>query len=782
MLYIYTRLKVIFGTGAFFYRPPKKGVLKNMKAVTNELMEMAQRIREMREIEEMSVEELAQKTEVSVDEYKAYESGQKDLPFTFIHKCALAFGIELSDLLGGSSPHLSSYTITRKGRGRETAREDGIEIKNLAPLFRNKLGEPYWVKYEYNESLQNSPIHTTKHAGQEFDLVLSGSLKVRIGDNVETLEEGDSIFYNSSTPHGMIAVNGKDCLFLAVVFNGENVPETTIRETIASARTAEPFVCHKFIETEEDPRGCLKKISFKNADSFNFGFDIVDELAKKSPDKPAMIHLDKHMVERRFTFKQMKTESARTANYFKSLGIKKGDRVMLVLKRHYQFWFSIVALHKLGAVAIPATSQLQEHDFEYRFNSAGVSAIVCTSDDGVAEQVDAAQKTSPTLVRKIIVGGDRDGWHDFDTEYQLFSSKFERTEDTACGDDPMLMFFTSGTTGYPKIAEHSYKYALGHYITAKYWHGVQSDGVHFTISDTGWGKALWGKLYGQWLCEGCVFTYDFDRFDAAEILPLFKKYNITTFCAPPTMLRMMIKEDLSKYDFSSVKRATTAGEALNPEVYQQFLKLTGLHLMEGFGQTETTLSVANLIGEPHKLGSMGRPTPLYDIRLLDQDGKEVGVGENGEICIKLGDEKICGLFDGYYGDEEKTKEVMHDGFYHTGDVAWRDEDGFLWYVSRVDDVIKSSGYGIGPFEIESVIMELPYVLECGVSAAPDPIRGQVVKASIVLTKGTEGTEELKKEIQNYVKHKTAPYKYPRIVVFREELPKTISGKIQRNKL
>lgn len=782
MLYIYTRLKVIFGTGAFFYRPPKKGVLKNMKAVTNELMEMAQRIREMREIEEMSVEELAQKTEVSVDEYKAYESGQKDLPFTFIHKCALAFGIELSDLLGGSSPHLSSYTITRKGRGRETAREDGIEIKNLAPLFRNKLGEPYWVKYEYNESLQNSPIHTTKHAGQEFDLVLSGSLKVRIGDNVETLEEGDSIFYNSSTPHGMIAVNGKDCLFLAVVFNGENVPETTIRETIVSARTAEPFVCHKFIETEEDPRGCLKKISFKNADSFNFGFDIVDELAKKSPDKPAMIHLDKHMVERRFTFKQMKTESARTANYFKSLGIKKGDRVMLVLKRHYQFWFSIVALHKLGAVAIPATSQLQEHDFEYRFNSAGVSAIVCTSDDGVAEQVDAAQKTSPTLVRKIIVGGDRDGWHDFDTEYQLFSSKFERTEDTACGDDPMLMFFTSGTTGYPKIAEHSYKYALGHYITAKYWHGVQSDGVHFTISDTGWGKALWGKLYGQWLCEGCVFTYDFDRFDAAEILPLFKKYSITTFCAPPTMLRMMIKEDLSKYDFSSVKRATTAGEALNPEVYQQFLKLTGLHLMEGFGQTETTLSVANLIGEPHKLGSMGRPTPLYDIRLLDQDGKEVGVGENGEICIKLGDEKICGLFDGYYGDEGKTKEVMHDGFYHTGDVAWRDEDGFLWYVSRVDDVIKSSGYRIGPFEIESVIMELPYVLECGVSAAPDPIRGQVVKASIVLTKGTEGTEELKKEIQNYVKHKTAPYKYPRIVVFRDELPKTISGKIQRNKL
>lgn len=778
---INTRLKVIFGTGAFFLPSPRKGVSK-MNTATNELLEMAQRIREMREIEELSVEELAQKTEVSVEEYKAYESGQKDLPFTFIHKCALAFGIELSDLLGGSSPHLSSYTVTRKGKGRETAKEEGIEIKNLAPLFRNKLGEPYWVKYEYNESLQNSPIHTTKHAGQEFDLVLSGKLKVRVGDNTEVLEEGDSIFYNSSTPHGMIAVDGKDCLFLAVVFNGENIPETTIRDTIASARTAEPFVCHKFIEAEEDSHGRLQKISFKNAEKFNFGFDVVDELANKYPDKPAMIHLDKHKVERHFTFKQMKVESARTANYFKSLGIKKGDRVMLVLKRHYQFWFAIVALHKLGAVAIPATSQLQEHDFDYRFNAAGVSAIVCTADGDVAAQVDAAQKNSPTLVRKILVGGDRDGWHDFDTEYKLFSSKFERTEDTACGYDPMLMFFTSGTTGYPKIAQHDYTYALGHYITTKYWHGVHSDGVHFTISDTGWGKALWGKLYGQWLCEGCVFTYDFDRFDAADILPLFKKYNITTFCAPPTMLRMMIKEDLSKYDFSSVKRATTAGEALNPEVYHQFLKLTGLHLMEGFGQTETTLSVANLIGQPHKLGSMGKPTPLYDIHLLDSEGKEVGVGENGEICIKTGDEHICGLFDGYYGDEEKTREVLHDGFYHTGDVAWRDEDGFLWYVSRVDDVIKSSGYRIGPFEIESVIMELPYVLECGVSAAPDPVRGQVVKASIVLTKGTEGTEDLKKEIQNYVKHKTAPYKYPRIVVFKDELPKTISGKIQRNKL
>ena len=380
------------------------------------------------------------------------------------------------------------------------------------------------------------------------------------------------------------------------------------------------------------------------------------------------------------------------------------------------------------------------------------------------------------------MGGHREGWHDYDEESPLFTRKFERTADTACGNDTLLMFFTSGTTGYPKIAAHSHKYPLGHFITAKYWHTVHRDGLHFTISDTGWGKALWGKLYGQWLCEGAVFTYDFDRFDAADILPLFAKYHITTFCAPPTMYRMMIKEDLSQYDFSSVERATTAGEALNPEVFYQFEKATGLRLMEGFGQTETTLSIASLVGEGHKVGSMGKPTPLYDIALLDPDGKPVAAGQSGEICIRTSEKIPCGLFKGYYLDQEKTDEVWHDGWYHTGDVAWCDEDGFFWYVGRADDVIKSSGYRIGPFEVESVIMELPYVLECGVSAAPDPVRGQVVKASIVLTRGTQPSDELKKEIQTYVKQHTAPYKYPRIVEFRDSLPKTISGKIQRNKL
>ena len=750
---------------------------------TDKLKEVAKRIREMREICDITETDMAKKTEVSLEDYRAYENGELDFPFTFIHKCSLAFGIGITDLLEGQSAHLSSYTVTRKGQGQETAKEDGIEIQNLAPLFRKKIAEPYWVRYEYSEELQNKPIHLTKHSGQEFDFVMSGRLKVQIGENVEYLSEGDSIYYNSSTPHGMIAVDGRDCLFVAVVLPGEDVKENVIRDTIVSAHSGnKEYVSSKFVECTEAENGALQKIEFKNEDKFNFAFDIVDEIAKKAPEKLAMLHIDKHKVERRFTFNDMKRASNQCANYFKSLGIKKGDRVMLVLKRHYQFWYAILALHKLGAVAIPATNLLQEHDFDYRFNAAEVSAIVCTADGDVAHQVDLAAPASPTLKTKILVGGEREGWHNFDEEFPLFSAHFYRTEDTACGNDLMLMFFTSGTTGYPKIAAHNYKYALGHYVTAKYWHGVDENGLHFTISETGWGKALWGKLYGQWLCEGAVFTYDFDRFDAADILPMFAKYHITTFCAPPTMLRMMIKQDISQYDLSSIKHMTTAGEALNPEVYRQFEKATGLQIMEGFGQTELTLMIANLMGNSHKLGSMGKPTPAYDVDILDPDGNPVPDGETGEIVVKTSDKVPCGLFAGYYKNQEKTDKVWHDGYYHTGDTAWRDEDGFYWYVGRVDDVIKSSGYRIGPFEIESVIMELPYVLECGVSAAPDEVRGQVVKASIVLVKGTEPTEELKKEIQDYVKHHTAPYKYPRIVVFKDELPKTISGKIQRNKL
>ncbi len=754
-----------------------------MSVVDNEkLFEVAERIREMREISGFTVEEMAEKTEVSVSEYVEYEEGHVDFPFTFIHKCALAFGLGITDILEGESARLKSYTVTRRGGGRQTAEEEGISIVNVAPMFKNKIAEPYFCQYDYSESLQNKPIHLTKHAGQEFDYVLSGKMKIQIGNNFEELQAGDSIYYNSSTPHGMIAIGGENVRFIAIILPGEKETEESDDDVMKAHVRKKSIITEQFVRTLEDEDGRLKAISFKNEDKFNFACDCVDAIAHNTPDKLAMLHVDKNKVERRFTFNDMKRRSNQTANYFKSLGIKKGDRVMLVLKRHYQFWFSMLALHKIGAIAIPATNQLLTHDFEYRFRSAGVSAIVATADGAVADSVDEAQKTSPTLTTKILVGGTREGWHDFNAEFEMFSTHFYRTVDTPCGDDTMVMFFTSGTTGYPKIAEHSYKYALGHYVTAKYWHGVDPDGLHFTISDTGWGKALWGKLYGQWLSEGAVFTYDFDRFHAEDILPMFAKYHITTFCAPPTMLRMMVKEDISKYDLSSIIHMTTAGEALNPEVSRQFRKATGLRIMEGFGQTETTLTIGNLFGTTPKLGSMGLPVPGYDIDIVDPDGNPVPDGEPGEIVVRTDKRIPCGLFKGYYQNEEATRDAWHHGMYHTGDTAWRDEDGYFWYVGRTDDVIKSSGYRIGPFEIESVIMELPYVLECGVSAAPDEVRGQVVKASIVLVKGTEGTDALKKEIQDYVKKHTAPYKYPRIVVFKESLPKTISGKIQRNKL
>ncbi len=751
--------------------------------VNTQLMEVAFRIREMRGICGFTEAEMARRTDTTPEEYRAYEAGAVDLPFTFIHKCSLAFGIGITDLLEGHSAHLSSYTVTRRGEGQQTAREPGIEISNLAPFFRNKLAEPYYVTYDYDEAQQHMPIHLTTHSGQEFDIVLSGQLKVQVGEHTEILGEGDSILYNSSTPHGMIAVGGGKCVFCAVVISGEKTDEKAVRQSIVQARSSEDYVCKRFFDAREDERGVLQSLTFPHADQFNFAFDCVDAIAAKYPDKLAMLHLDHNRAERRFTFEDMSRASGRAANYFKALGIRRGDRVMLVLKRHYQFWFAILGLHKLGAVAIPATNQLQEHDFTYRFNAAEISAIICTADGDTARQVELAEKDSPSLRLKIMAGGTREGWHSFDEEYPMYRSKYERTPDAPGGDDLMLMFFTSGTTGYPKIAAHTYKYALGHYVTAKYWHCVHADGLHFTISETGWGKALWGKLYGQWLCEGAVFTYDFDRFDAANILPLFAKYNITTFCAPPTMYRMLIKQDLSHYDLSSIRHASTAGEALNPEVFRQFEAQTGLQIYEGFGQTETTLTIGNLIGNKQKIGSMGKPIPTYELVLVDENDEPVAPGENGEICIRADkDHMLPGLFAGYYRDEAQTADVWHDGLYHTRDVAWQDEDGYLWYVGRRDDVIKSSGYRIGPFEIESVIMELPYVLECGVSAAPDEIRGQVVKASIVLVKGTEGTEELKKEIQDYVKKHTAPYKYPRIVVFKEELPKTISGKIMRNKL
>ena len=532
-------------------------------------------------------------------------------------------------------------------------------------------------------------------------------------------------------------------------------------------------------ETIED--GKLKAISFNVPDDFNFAYDVVDELAALYPDKKAMVWANEKGEEYTFTFKDMAENSARAANYLYSKGIRKGDRVLVVLKRHYQFWFTILALHRIGAIIIPATHLLMKKDYIYRFEAAGVKSIICTNEDNVCERVEEALEAYSGIECKFVIQEDRPGWYNFDKGIADSSPVYPRPQGAEAirREDMMLMYFTSGTTGYPKICTHRFDYPIGHIVTAVWWHNVQPDGLHLTMSETGWAKSMWGKLYGQWIGESCIFTYDFEKFKPADILSLFAKSKITTFCAPPTIYRFFIKEDLKAYDFSSLKYATTAGEALNAEVFKQFKEHTGLMIMEGFGQTETTVLLANLTGDKPKPGSMGLPNPQYEIDLLDADGNPVEAGVPGEVVVRTHNGAPVGMFKGYYGDEAQTKSAWHDDVYHTGDMAWRDEDGHYWFVGRTDDIIKSSGYRIGPFEIESTLMEHPAVLECAVTGVPDPDRGQVVKATIVLAKGYTPSEELVKEIQEYVKHQTAPYKYPRVIEFTEALPKTISGKIKR---
>lgn len=514
-------------------------------------------------------------------------------------------------------------------------------------------------------------------------------------------------------------------------------------------------------------------------ENFNFSYDVIDEIAKAEPNRRAMVWCDQHGNEKTFTFGDISRYSSKAANMFKSVGIKKGDTVILVLKRHYQFWFAVLALHKIGALGIPATNLLTKKDYVYRFNAAHVAAVIATTDGEVQDHIVDALPESPTVKYMFSVKGKSkyDGWIDFDEEIEKQSDVFPR--ENVLATDPMLLYFTSGTTGMPKMVYHDNTYPLGHIITAKYWHNVDPEGLHLTISDTGWMKAMWGKLYGQWFMEAAIFVCDFDKFEPSDLLPLFSKYKITTFCAPPTIYRFFIKEDLSKYDLSSLKYVTTAGEALNPEVYNQIYAATGLKLFEAFGQTETTLTLGNFVGTNPKPGSMGKPSPGYEIDLVDAEGKSVDTGVVGEVVLRTENGKPCGMFNGYYENPDLTKSVWHDNLYHTGDTAWKDEDGYYWYVGRTDDIIKSSGYRIGPFEIESVIMELPCCVECAITGVPDPIRGQIVKATIVLANGYEPSDELKKEIQNYVKKQTAPYKYPRVVEFVDELPKTISGKIRR---
>lgn len=535
----------------------------------------------------------------------------------------------------------------------------------------------------------------------------------------------------------------------------------------------------QFVTEGFDENGIINKFELNLADNFNFAYDVIDGIADLFPEKTAMYWLSEKGEKRTFTFKDLKKYSNMTANMLIDHGVKKGDMVMAVLKRHYEFWFLAYALDKIGAVLIPATSQLMKKDYTYRFRAADVKYIFATDEDNVTLHIDRALEEYDGMKECFVTHCSREGWTNFDEEIEKYPDTFERRQTSV--DEPMLAYFSSGTTGYPKMVLHDHALAAGHIITAKHWHHLDENSVHLTVSETGWAKCAWGKMYGQLAVGATVFVFDFDRFDPDKMLSVLQDYNITSFCAPPTMYRFFIKAGLEKYDLSNLKYSTIAGEALNPEVFNRWKEYTGLELMEGFGQTETCVAVANFFGMKPKAGSMGKPSPLYDIDIIDKDGKSCKAGETGEIIIRAERGKKQALFKEYYRNKELTDKAWEGGYYHTGDTAYRDEDGYFWYVGRTDDLIKASGYRIGPFEIESILMEHPSVLECAVTAADDPIRGKVVKATIVLTKEykDKGDEKLVKELQNYVKMSTAPYKYPRRIEFVDELPKTVSGKIRR---
>ncbi len=524
-----------------------------------------------------------------------------------------------------------------------------------------------------------------------------------------------------------------------------------------------------------------KNLEFIIPDNFNFAYDVMDEWAKEEPQRLALLWTNDQGMEIRTTFGQLKEQTDQCAAYLQSLGIAKGDPVMLILKRRYEWWVVMLALHKLAAVVIPATHMLTKHDIVYRNTRASVKAIICVDDEYVTQQIIAAMPESP-MVDTLVAIGDNvpEGFHDYLKEI-ADAPEFKKPEVANDNDDTMLMYFTSGTSGEPKMVAHDFLYAMGHLTTGVFWHNLHKDSLHLTVADTGWGKAVWGKFYGQWFAGATVFVFDHEKFSADTMLRQMEKYHVTSFCAPPTIYRFMIREDLSRYDLSALQYCCTAGEALNPAVYDKFFEQTGIHLMEGFGQTETTMTLGTMPWMTPKPGSMGMPNAQYDIGLLKSDGTPCEDGEKGEIVIKVGERKPIGLFKEYYRDPELTHEAWHDGIYHTGDMAWRDEDGYYWFEGRIDDVIKSSGYRIGPFEVESALMTHPAVVECAITGVPDDIRGMVVKATIVLGKEwkDKAGDELVKELQQHVKHETAPYKYPRIVEFVDELPKTISGKIRR---
>ena len=521
-----------------------------------------------------------------------------------------------------------------------------------------------------------------------------------------------------------------------------------------------------------------KNLHIQVPDNYNFAFDCIDVLAKKTPEKTALLWCNENGEERKYSFSELSRLTDAAARFFISSGIKKGDKVMLILKRRAQYWYAVLGLMKIGAISIPATHLLTQKDISYRNQLASISSIISIEDGPVLKSIENALPDSPTIKYLFKLGEKRDGWISFDDgiEANLDGDDLPRISQNK---DLMMLYFTSGTTGLPKMVAHNYTYPLGHIATARFWHNLDENSLHLSISDTGWAKASWGKMFGQWLCESTVFVYDHERFNAKEMLEIVSKYKITSFCAPPTVFRFMVREDLTVYDLSALQNVTTAGESLNPEVFRQFQNMTGLIIREAYGQTETTPLIMTSVYSQSRPGALGKPSPIYNIVLLDDDNKPVAPGEEGEICLKLKPGQTPGVFVGYYCDDELTRNTWYNGIYHTGDKASFDEDGYLWFIGRADDMIKSSGYRIGPFEVESTLMEHPAVLECAVTGEPDSLRGQIVKATIVLAKNYLPTEELKKKLQEYVKNATAAYKYPRLIDFVPELPKTISGKIRR---
>ena len=541
------------------------------------------------------------------------------------------------------------------------------------------------------------------------------------------------------------------------------------------------MIYQKFCEEVFDTEGNLKSLDITCEENFNFAYDVVDEIAMQTPEKVALVWCDKHGKEKTFTFEELSKLSNRAANVFRGHGVGKGDKVMLILKRHYQYWYALLGLHKIGATAIPSTHMMTERDIAYRVKEANVKCIVCTPEENMPEYVRQVKRECPQLEDCFVVNQPHGGFFDFDREMQFSEDTIERVETNT--SDFMLLYFTSGTTGEPKGVLHDFAYPLGHIITARYWQCVVDGGLHLTLADTGWAKAAWGKIYGQWLCGSAVMVYDYDHFYANEILRIIEKYGVTSFCAPPTIYRYLVRAKLKQYDLSSLQQVTTAGEAMSEDTYRDFLNETGLSIREGFGQTETTLTLANLRDAKLHVGSMGKPTPYYDVDIIDETGRSVDVREEGEIILrKMKHKRQIGLFSGYFGDEEQYQYVWRDGIYHTGDLAYRDEEGYYWFVSRKDDVIKSSGYRIGPSEVENILAEHPAVLECAVTGVPSKKRGYLVKATIVLADGYKVSDELKIDIQDFVKKEAASYKYPRVIEFTKSLPKTTNGKIRRDEI